>query len=81
MRTLVSICFYLAMLGCDTRSSDKSGTFTINDKEWKQIPAPSYMGATGLYKTEDPENGNTIYIFIGQKEPSIFVVTPARKYP
>lgn len=63
------------LFGC-SRSSE-AGPTTINGLTWKQLPCPNYQTQSGLYRIEDPDNGNTIYIHLGNAESSIYVV-PAK---
>lgn len=71
-----AIVLLAVSLGCDVSSS--SGPKDVGGLQWKQIPCPSYAFSSGLYRIDDPDNGNTIYIHLGKAESSIFVVPPQK---
>jgi len=79
MRKLLAIML-LGLCSCDT--SNEGGARPINGTNWTKMPCPSYTVDSGLYKIVDPENGNLIYLHIGSKESSLFVIpkqaAPAR---
>jgi hypothetical protein len=71
MRKLLAIAL-LGLCSCDANNS--SGPVQFNGSNWTQIAAPTWGTQSGLYKTIDPDNGNIIYLHIGYRESSLYVV-------
>jgi hypothetical protein len=71
MKTILAI-LVLGLCSCD--SSTSGGKQDINGANWTKIPCPSYSNTSGLFRISDPDNGNTIYLHLGQHESSLYVV-------
>lgn len=73
----VAILLLSVLCACD--KSEGSGQHNVNGLPWKQIPCPSYSTTSGLYRIDDPDNGNTIYLHLGSKESSLYVIPASTK--
>jgi len=78
MRKFLAIML-LVLGACD--GSDSGGQREVNGANWTKIPCPSYSNTSGLFKIQDPDNGNTIYLHLGQHESSLFVLKPSPEEP
>jgi len=65
---------WLLILGLCSCDANTSGPKKFQGSNWSQIPAPTWGADSGLYKTIDPDNGNVIYLHIGYRESSLYVV-------
>lgn len=73
----ITILMLAVLCGCD--ASESSGQQNLDGLSWKKIPCPSYSTTSGLYRLDDPDNGNTVYLHLGQHESSLYVIPASVK--